>query len=355
MLNRILETLPEPLRQQLVVGWGWFVLALPYLVVVLLLFAIINAGRQPLWREAYRRLGRNPRALAAFAVIVVYCLIGFLDSVGWQETKTDPRRTVIDRIFSRPQERTYSAPLATTTMGEVTPRPLNGKHLLGTDGVGDDVLFMTLKGCRTAIIIGGFTSLIATPLALLFGMLAGYFGRRVDDIVQYIYTVLASIPSILLLIVLMMVLGRGLDKLCFALGVTSWVGLCRLSRGETLKHRDRDYVRAARALGVGHARILLRQILPNLLPLVIISVTLGLSGLMLSEVILSYLGLGITPGEGIGSWGNMIDSARLELAREPVIWWNLVSASTALFVLVLALNVFGDALRDAIDPRLRTS
>jgi peptide/nickel transport system permease protein len=140
--------------------------------------------------------------------------------------------------------------------------------------------------------------------------------------------------------------------MCVALGVTSWVGLCRLIRGETLKHRDREYVRAARALGVGHARILLRHILPNLLPIVIIQVTLGFSGLVLAEAILSYLQLGVQPG--IGSWGNMIDAARLELAREPILWWNLAAASTALFVLVLAFNLFGDALRDAIDPRLRS-
>jgi peptide/nickel transport system permease protein len=261
-------------------------------------------------------------------------------------------RTVIDRLFERPQEKTYSAPLATTTTGEPVPTKLKGQHLLGTDGIGNDVLYRTLKGCRTALIIGGFTELIAMPLALLFGMPAGYFGKRVDDGVQYVYTVLSSIPDILLLIVLLMVLGRGLPQMCIALGVTSWVGLCRLSRGETLKHRDREYVRAARALGVSHARILTRHILPNLLPLIIISATLGFSGLVLTEAILSYLQLGLD--DSTGSWGNMIDSARLELAREPVIWWNLASASVALFILVLAFNLFGDALRDAIDPRLRT-
>jgi peptide/nickel transport system permease protein len=136
-----------------------------------------------------------------------------------------------------------------------------------------------------------------------------------------------------------------------ALGVTSWVGLCRLIRGETLRHREREYVRAARALGVGHFPIMFRHILPNLLPIVIIHVTLGMSGLILTEVILSYLGLGVEAGTG--SWGTMIDGARLELAREPLIWWNLISAFVAASILVLSLNLFGDALRDAIDPRLR--
>jgi len=152
---------------------------------------------------------------------------------------------------------------------------------------------------------------------------------------------------------LLLVLGKGLVNICLALGITSWVGLCRLVRGETLKHRDREYVRAARALGVSHARILARHILPNLLPIVIITATLGFSGLVLEESILTYLQVGVEAG--VGSWGNMIDSARLELAREPVIWWNLLAASSALFLLVLAFNIFGDALRDAIDPRLRSS
>jgi len=325
----------------------------PFLIVAILVVALARARRQPLWAEAYRRLGQNRIALAALAVIGLYGLVAIADSVGWQNGPTAPYKTVLDRVFERPPERYYSAPLATMTTGEPTPHKLRGRHLLGTDGVGNDVLYRTLKGCRTAIIIGGLTSLIATPLALLFGMLAGYFGKRVDDAVQYTYTVLGSIPDILLLVALLLVLGRGLVNLCIALGITAWIGLCRLTRGETLKHRDREYVRAARALGVGNARLLVRHILPNLLPVVIISVTLGLSGLVLSESILSYLGIGVDPGTG--SWGNMIDAARLELAREPIIWWNLASASAALFILVLAFNIFGDALRDAIDPRLRSS
>jgi peptide/nickel transport system permease protein len=324
----------------------------PILVVAALIIVIVRARREPLWAEAHRRLLRNRLALLALAVIGLYGLVAVLDSIGWRDARTQPRKTVIDRLFERSKERTYSAPLATMTTGEPTPHKLQGKHLLGTDGVGDDVFYLTLKGCRTALIIGGFTSLLVTPLALLMGLLAGYFGKRVDDAVQYLYSVLASIPDILLLVALLLVLGRGLVQMCIALGVTSWVGLCRLIRGETLKHRDREYVRAARALGVSHGRILARHILPNLLPIVIIQVTLGISGLVLSEAILSYLQLGVQAG--VGSWGNMIDAARLELAREPVIWWNLAASSTALFILVLAFNIFGDALRDAIDPRLRT-
>ena len=331
---------------------------LPLLIVVALTFSLSRARRQPIWAEAYRRLSRNRFALAAIALIGLYGMVGFVDSIGWKSNKAAPRLTLLDRAFRArfgdARERTYSPPLGTMTVGEPTPHPLKfpGGHLLGTDASGEDVLYQTLRGCRTAFIVGGVTQLIATPLALLLGMAAGYYGKRVDDGVQYVYTVLDSIPNILLMIALVLVLGRGLTSICIALGITSWVGLCRLSRGETLKHRDREYVRAARALGVSDARILARHILPNLLPLVIISVTLGVSGQILSETVLSYLGIGVDPTAG--SWGNMIDAARQELTREPLIWWNLTAAATALFLLVLAFNILGDALRDAVDPRLRS-
>jgi peptide/nickel transport system permease protein len=330
----------------------------PLLIVGLVLFAMVRAQKQPLWAEAYRRLRKNGRALGAIAIIGVYILVALADSIGWREDRNAPRKSLLDRAFARQfpeRERSYSAPFGKQTIGEAQPRPLRypGKHIFGTDGTGEDVFYLSLKGARTAFIIGGLTQLIVTPIALLLGMSAGYFGKRTDDIIQYVYSVLASIPSILLLIALLLVLGRGLFSLCIALGITSWVGLCRLIRGETLKHRDREYVRAARALGVSNTRLLTRHVLPNLLPVVIIQITLGVSGLILNEAILSYLAIGVEPGTG--SWGNMLDAARLELAREPIIWWNVTAAATALFILVLAFNILGDAIRDAVDPRLRSA
>ena len=184
------------------------------------------------------------------------------------------------------------------------------------------------------------------PLALLFGISAGYFGGRIDDAVFFLISTLASIPGLLLLIALIMVLGRGTVQVCVALGVTSWVGFCRLSRAETFKLREMDYVEAARSLGVSNAKIILRHILPNLAHLIVITFVLLFSGLVLSETVLSYLGVGVD-----GSWGQMIDQARDELSREPVIWWNLGAASSALFFLILAVNMVGDAVRDILDPR----
>src|SRR4030095_6763224 len=231
------------------------------------------------------------------------------------------------------QERSYSAPLAETELYGGVRLRYPGRHLLGTDILGRDVLKQTLKGARVALLIGGLTTLIVVPLALLIGISAGYLGGRLDDATFFVMSTLASMPSLLLLIALIMVLGSGPVQVCIALGVTGWVGLARIVRAETLKVRELDYVQAARVLGTAEVRIVWRHVLPNLMHLVVVSLVLLFSGLVLSEVMLSWLGIGIS-----GSWGRMIDQARTELSRDPVIWWNLVAASTALFGLILAAN-----------------
>ena len=324
----------------------------PLALIGVAVFIYLRARQTPLWGEAFRRLARNPSARVAMTVIAIYATIGIADSVGWYDATTQERRTVIDAIFERKPERTYSAPLASETTGEPRPQKIREKHILGTDSIGADVFYRTLKGVRTAFQIGGMTVLIVTPLALLLGLTAGYYGKWRDDVITYIYTVLSSVPGILLQIAMVLVLGKGIIQICLALGITRWVGLCRMVRGETIKHREREYVRSAKALGVTDTVILIRHILPNLLPVVIISTTLGFSNLVLSEAILSYLGVGVP--DNVGSWGNMIDAARDELARDPVIWWNLTAATGAITGLALSLNLFGDALRDAVDPRLRS-
>jgi peptide/nickel transport system permease protein len=227
-----------------------------------------------------------------------------------------------------------------------------GYHVLGTDKVGNDILYRALKSIRTALIIGGFTTALAVPFAIFFGVIAGYFGGRMDDVVQYLYTTLASIPSILLIVAFMLLFGRGLFNLCLIMGITSWTGLCRLLRGETLKLRELEYVKAAKAFGVSRAKTIIRHIVPNLMHIVLISFLLRFSGLVLAEALLSYLQIGVEPTRA--SWGSMIDIARMELAREPVVWWNLSAAFIFMVVLVLSANLFGDAVRDALDPRLRT-
>jgi peptide/nickel transport system permease protein len=310
-------------------------------------------SRSRFWRESAVELWRRRRA--AIVVVAAFVLIALLDSIVWiggagEGVAAYQPRSVIDRLLQPDtfKEASYSAPLARVSFYGSQPLRHPGAHLLGTDILGRDVVYRAFKGVRVALLIGVFTSLIVIPLALLFGVAAGYFGRRIDDGVFFVMTVLASVPSLLLLIALIMVLGKGTLQVCVALGVTGWVNFCRITRGETLKLREADYVAAARALGVSDLRIIVRHILPNIAHLVIITFALSFTGLVLTETILSYLGIGID-----GSWGQMIDQARNELSRSPIIWWNLAAATVMLFTLVLAVNTIADAMRDIADPRTR--
>ncbi|MCF6282185.1 MAG: ABC transporter permease [Candidatus Polarisedimenticolaceae bacterium] len=242
-------------------------------------------------------------------------------------------------------------------------------HIMGTDKVGEDVFYQALKSIRTGLVIGTLTTLVMLPAAVLLGIMAGYFRGWVDDVIQYIYTTLSSIPGVLLIaaaiLMLQVYMSNHADEfnslveradlrllfLCLILGVTSWTGLCRLLRGEAMKLRETDYVQAATAFGVSHFTIITRHILPNVMHIVLISLVLDFSGLVLAEAVLSYVNIGVDPT--MNSWGNMINSARMEMAREPVVWWSLVAALLFMFTLVLSANLFSDVVRDAFDPRLR--
>lgn len=376
-----------------------------FLVAAIAYFAFAARGEGAV-ATAWKELRRNRLALACMAVLSLYLAVGVLDSVRYRDpvigeggavVKTEDGSTawspqalsLLDRAFEGMRtntEKTYSAPFASTLFGKesieqpdgtaVRDYPLlrhPGSHWLGTDKVGNDVFFMALKGVRTAIVIGAGTTLIIVPFAIFFGVVAGYYGGFIDDIVQYIYTTLASIPGVLLIVAFMLLFGtRGyqgglvsdsdmslgvlvmndrLFWLALILGITSWTDLCRLIRGETLKLRELEYVQASRAFGVASPGIIYRHIVPNLMHLVLITFVLQFSGLVLAEAILSYIGIGVGPQ--MGSWGNMINTARLELSRDPIVWWNLLGAFVFMFGLVLPANIFGDAVRDALDPRLR--
>jgi peptide/nickel transport system permease protein len=241
-------------------------------------------------------------------------------------------------------------------------------HVLGTDKVGQDVLYLSLKSIRTGLIIGTVTTLVTLPLAVFLGVAAGYLRGWVDDVIQYMYTVLNSIPSVLLIAAAVLMMQVTIDthpqwfatsasradlrlvSLCLILGVTSWTGLCRLLRGETLKLREMEYIQAAQAFGVSSVRILTRHIMPNVMHIILISLVMDFSGLVLAEAVLSYVGVGVDPS--MISFGTMINAARLEMGREPMVWWSLASAFCFMLVLVLAANLFADAVRDAFDPRL---
>jgi peptide/nickel transport system permease protein len=240
-------------------------------------------------------------------------------------------------------------------------------HVFGTGKIGQDVFYHAVKSVRTGLVIGLLTTVLMMPLALLLGVASGYLGGRVDDVIQYIYTTLSSIPGVLLITASVLSIQTYLANhphhfssltddadarllaLCFILGMTSWTTLCRLIRAEVLKLREMDFVLAGKALGSSTFKIMTKHLLPNVMHIVLVTMVLDFSFLVLAEALLAYIGVGVSPMTI--SWGNMINAARLELSREPVVWWPILAAFSFMFMLVLSSNVFADAVRDAFDPR----
>lgn len=212
---------------------------------------------------------------------------------------------------------------------------------MGTDFLGRSVLSRALHGIRIAMLVGFFSALIAVFVGSLLGVVAGYFGGVIDDVIVWLYTTLDSVPSLLLLSAFAFCFDRGLIPLYFALGLTGWVRLCRLLRAETIKLRALEFVQAAQAIGFSDLKIIFTEIFPQLTHIILIQFTLNFIFAIKSEVILSFLGLGVEPGTP--SWGVMINDAKSELARG--IWWNLFAATFFMFFLILALIVFSDRIR----------
>ncbi len=357
IFSKLSEWFEQPFVQNSVVALGAVGIA-----------AVIWMGsKNEQWRIAFRRFRRDRIGIFAGFIIAIYLLIGALEIIRIP-SKEGQSTSALGWMFRNvPQERSYSAPFGKIQLGQdgeyaaalASGDPVKikaaeryrvvGTHLLGTNALGNDTLVETLRACKTALLLGGVTSVIYIVLGTLLGLAAGYFRRWVDDVITYVYSTLASIPQILLLVSMLLVLGKGILPMAIALGITMWVDLCRLIRGETMRQAERTYVTAARALGQSTWNILIRHLLPNVMHLVLIKFVLGFSGIVLAEAILSYLGVGSPIGTP--SWGVMIDGARNEFSREPLVWWNLTAATTALFGLVLSLNLLGDALRRAFDPK----
>ena len=242
-------------------------------------------------------------------------------------------------------------------------------HVFGTDRTGNDVLVQALKSVRTAFVIGTLSTLATVPLALVLGVLAGYFKGWVDEAVQYLYTVLTSVPNVLLIAACVLMVQVFIDKhsdlfdtgleradlkmflLCVILGLTGWATLCRLVRAETLKLRELEFMQAAEAFGVPHVRTMARHVVPNVMHLVLITTVLNFSDLILYEAVLTYVGVGVDPS--LNSFGGMINLARSEMSGDPLVWWSFVAAFGFMLALVLAANLFADGVRDAFDPRAR--
>lgn len=397
----------------------WFLLAA---------WVVIMIAPKPRHVElAWESVGKSRLAMSCFVILICYLLIALLDCIHFRQVGSNDIISILDMIMSplnHIQETTYSPPFSNASVNYVNKTLSFGLvvfkalaisvglaffasigvfvlarrlhqcktiattlfacvfvlsclyilsrhyHIMGTDKVGQDVFYQSIKSIRTGVLIGTLTTMVMFPFAIFFGTIAGYFRGWVDDIVQYVYTTLSSIPGVLLIVAFMLMLeiimGRypelfenilmradfRLLALCIIFGITSWTSLCRLLRAETLKLREQDYVRAGVVLGSSNAAILKRHIVPNLMHIVFITMAMEFSSLVLAEAVLAYVGVGVDPSTF--SWGNMINSARLELARDPIVWWSLFSAFVFMFILVLAANLFADVVQKAFNPRARS-
>lgn len=320
-----------------------------------------------LWADAYRRLRRDRIAVACFLAIVGYLVVALLawagttlDGMHQEGDVGDGVKSFADAVLFADFAASDPAaanlpPLASLDVaaaeGEAA-RTVSG-GLFGTNVHGQSVLSRIANGARIAIGLGFCVALLASLIGTLLGAVAGWFGGWVDEGVVWLYSVFSAIPGIMLIMAFAFVLRDGMlegfPAVLLAMGLTYWVAVCRLLRAEFMKLRDRDYVLAARALGVPSGRIMLAHVLPNTMHIVIISFTLLFVWAIKAEVIISFLGVGFVNEP---SWGLMIQDAESELTKGR--WWQMTFVSVALFGIVLAFQVFGDALRDALDPRLKT-
>jgi ABC-type dipeptide/oligopeptide/nickel transport system permease subunit len=257
-----------------------------------------EVGRS-LWADAIFRIKKDKLAVTSFAIIVLYAVVALLAKL-----------EIVAPGYGLTSATSYAPPSA--------------EHWFGTDIFGRDVLQRAIQGTRIAMSIGLITSFIAIPIGVFLGALGGYFGGFIDECIVWFYTTVDSIPDLLKIIALSFVMGRGIMTVYIAIGATTWVGLCRLIRAEFMKHKSRDYVSAAQALGAGHMRRMFIHILPNVFHIILINFSLRFVTAIKTEVILSYLGLGVEAGQP--SWGVMIDDAKLELSRG--YWWLSIYLTT---------------------------
>lgn len=277
-----------------------------------------------LWLDAASRIKKDRLALICFFIIAFYAIVAILAKFGFLAGAWHIQD--LENSFSKP----------------------SFAHIFGTDIFGRDVFYKVIQGAKISLSVGLISSAIAIPIGVILGAMAGYFGGRVDDLIVWFYTTFASIPGILMLIALSFILGKGIFAVYVAIGLTSWVSLARIVRAEVMKQKNLEYVTACESIGGSHLRRLFIHILPNVSHLIIIDFSLRFVYAIKSEVILSFLGIGVQQG---ASWGIMIDDARTELLRG--VWWPVLAASLAMFFICLAFNLFGDSLRDALDPNLR--
>ncbi|MEN8127355.1 MAG: ABC transporter permease [Planctomycetota bacterium] len=315
-----------------------------------------------LWSDGIRRLRKRKFAMVCLVIVLIYFALAgaiYIDEVlqdkfgekGYEGISLFQWNESIGPSYQKPWLDYEWTP-------EDSEMSQEGWTFFGTDFLGRSTWRRTLYGAKTSLTVALCASIISLLIGVPLGAIAGYFRGWVDDVIVWFYTTLGTIPYILLLMAFAVVLKdatlfgheiKGATSVYLAMGLTSWVGICRLIRGEIIKRKESEYVLAARALGCSNGRIIFKHLLPNVFHIIIINFSLRFVGFIHAEVILSFLGLGETDRP---SWGGMIDAARTELARG--VWWEMTAATVAIFFISLALNIFGDALRDCLDPKLRT-
>ncbi|HMO44949.1 MAG TPA: ABC transporter permease [Rubrivivax sp.] len=334
-----------------------------------------GAPSQGVWHAAWRRLRADRVGMASLGVVAAFVLLIAASALGW--VAGDWQQEI--GVPSAPPTFVGARPAADVAASEVPAGPLADLSdvdplapryaewdaraarfrsvevhklqtlPLGADRLGRDVLAKAVKGSEVSIFVGVAAALLATALGTLLGALAGFFGGRAGDALEWLYNVFTSIPGILLIFAFAAVFGRGLATVALILGFTGWTGVYRLVRAEFIKHAVRDYVRAAQAIGAGALSRMFRHILPNVSHVILVQLSLLVVGFIKAEVILSYLGLGV-PVDQV-SWGTMLAEAQSELLLGH--WWQLAVATLFMAVFVTAFSLLTDALRDALDPKLR--
>ena len=280
------------------------------------------------WVAFVRRLARRRTAL--FGLVVVALVFAAALGAPWL-TAYDPTEQDITNRLKPPG----------------SPDPSGRMHLLGTDHLGRDLLARVIFGARPALMVGFAAVAISGILGMVVGLLSGYFGGRTDDVFMRLADIQLAFPFILLAIAVIGVLGPSLPVIIVVIGVSSWVVYARVVRGSVLSLREREFVQAAQALGSGDGRILLRHILPNALTPWLVVATLDMARVIVLESALSFLGLGVQPPTP--TWGGMLADGRVYISTA---WWLATFPGLAILVTVLGINLFGDGLRDTLDPRL---
>lgn len=336
---------------------------------------------QGLWVQAWQRLKRDRVAMIALSVVLAYLLVVILAALGliaphWDRevgvNYAPPTWVGAELQQSLPGGVSRSAadgPADLYGLNDPLAPVLERIHVLhpeddqpslaeqrlatlplGGDKWGHDILAKVVKGTQTSLLVGLISALVATLMGTVLGAVSGYFGRRVDDFLNWVYGVFTAIPYLLLVFAIAAVLQqKGVTTIILILGLTGWTGVYRLVRAEYLKHKSREYVLAASAIGASHWRRMFVHILPNVSHVVLVQLSVNVVGFIKSEVILSFLGFGVPVD--VVSWGSMLNEAQNELVLGK--WWQLVAATLAMAVLVTAFSMLTDALRDALDPRLK--